>query len=81
MRIVAGVGDLVQRTGDDRTDRVLDSRTIGRSGDVVCCLHHTRGDEKREFLVDPQNQYRQFVSGLASKPLGRFVSDLASKPL
>jgi hypothetical protein len=24
------------------------------------------------FLIEPQNQGRQFVSGLASKPLGRF---------
>jgi hypothetical protein len=36
MRIVAGVGDLVQRTGDGRTGRVLSDRTIGRSGDIVC---------------------------------------------
>jgi hypothetical protein len=26
------------------------------------------------FLVDPQNQGRRFVSGLASKPLGRFLA-------
>jgi hypothetical protein len=32
-------------------------------------------------LVEHQNQGRQFVSGLASKPLGWFVSGLASKPL
>jgi hypothetical protein len=32
-------------------------------------------------LVEPQNQGQWFVSGLASKPLGRFVSGLASKPL
>jgi hypothetical protein len=47
---MAGVGDLVQRTGDDRTSRVLGGQTIGRSGDVVCSLHRARGDEKREFL-------------------------------
>jgi hypothetical protein len=33
------------------------------------------------FLVEPQNQVRWFVNGLASKPLGRFVSDSTSKPL
>jgi hypothetical protein len=33
------------------------------------------------FLVQPQNQGRQFVSGLASKRLRRFVSGLASKAL
>jgi hypothetical protein len=49
-RIVAGVEDLVQRTGDGRTGRILGGRTIGRSGDAVCGLHRARGDEKREFL-------------------------------
>jgi hypothetical protein len=33
------------------------------------------------FLVESQNQDQQFISGLASKSLGRFVSGLASKPL
>jgi hypothetical protein len=50
MRIVAGVGDLMQRTGDSRTGRVLDNRTIGWSGDVVCGLYRAHEDEKREFL-------------------------------
>jgi hypothetical protein len=50
MRIMAGVGDLVQRTMDGRTGRVLDGRVIERSGDTVCGLHHARGDEEREFL-------------------------------
>jgi hypothetical protein len=49
-RIVTGVGDLVQRTKDDRTCRVLSGRTIGRSGDAVCSLHRARGDEERQFL-------------------------------
>jgi hypothetical protein len=44
------VGDLVQRTGDDHTSRVLDGRTIGRSGDVVCGLHRARGDKEHIFL-------------------------------
>jgi hypothetical protein len=50
MRIVTGVGDLVQRTEDGRTGRVLGGRTIGRSGNVVCGLHCAREDEEREFL-------------------------------
>jgi hypothetical protein len=50
IKIVAGVGDLVQRIGDDRTGRVLGGRTIGRSGDAVCGLHRAHGDEEREFL-------------------------------
>jgi hypothetical protein len=34
-RIMAGVGDLVQRTGDGRTGWVFGGRTIWRSGDVM----------------------------------------------
>jgi hypothetical protein len=49
-RIVAGVGDLVQRTGDGRTARVLGGRTVERSGNAVCGLHRARGDEEHEFL-------------------------------
>jgi hypothetical protein len=47
MRIMAGVGDLVQRTGDGRIGRVLGGRTIERSGDIVCGLHRAHGDEER----------------------------------
>jgi hypothetical protein len=50
MRIVAGVGDLVQRTGDGHTGRILGGRVIERSDGVVCGLHRARGDEEREFL-------------------------------
>jgi hypothetical protein len=49
-RIMAGVGDLVQRTGDGRTGQVLGGRVIERSGDTVCSLHRTCGDEQRRFL-------------------------------
>jgi hypothetical protein len=34
-RIMAGVGDLVQRTGDGRIGRVLSGQMIGRSSDAV----------------------------------------------
>jgi hypothetical protein len=81
MRIMVGVGDLVQRIEDGRTGRVLGDQTIGRSGDVVCGLHHARGERIASFLVELQNRGRWFVSGLTSKPLRRFVSGLASKPL
>jgi hypothetical protein len=112
MRIMAGVGDLVQRTRDGQAQVVysVTGRTRGT-------LHHARGDEEHEFLdlaskprsmvcqwfdlkttgsdflVEPQNQVRRFVSGLASKSLGQvsrfgsqnwqlwFVSGFASKPL
>jgi hypothetical protein len=50
MKIIAEVGDLVQRTGDGHTGRVLGGREIERSGDAVCGLHHARGDEERGFL-------------------------------
>jgi hypothetical protein len=41
---VTGVGDLVQKTGDDHTGRVLGGRTVERSGGAVCGLHLARGD-------------------------------------
>jgi hypothetical protein len=50
MKIVAGVGDLVQRTRDGRIGRVLGGRAIERSGGAMCGLHRARGDEKRGFL-------------------------------
>jgi hypothetical protein len=50
MRTVAGVEDLVQRTGDGRTGRILGGRAVERSGGVVCGLHLARGDKERGFL-------------------------------
>jgi hypothetical protein len=47
-RTVAGVGDLVQRTGDGRTGRAVE-----RSDGAVCGLHRARGDEGASFLVEP----------------------------
>jgi hypothetical protein len=49
-RTVAGVGDLVQRTRDGRTGRVLGGRAIERLGGAVYGLHHARGDEEHGFL-------------------------------
>jgi hypothetical protein len=49
-RIIAGVGDLVQRTGHCHTCRVLGGRAIERSGGGVCSLHRAHGDVEREFL-------------------------------
>jgi hypothetical protein len=49
-RIMVGVGDLVQRTGDGRTGRVLNGRAIERLGGAMCGLHRARGDEGRGFL-------------------------------
>jgi hypothetical protein len=47
----------------------------GRSGGrvmlcAVCTMHEVM--RSMSFLVEPQNQGRRFVSGLASKPLERF---------
>jgi hypothetical protein len=50
MRIVVGVGDLVQMTGDGRIGQVLGGQTIERSGDSMCDLYRAHRDEKREFL-------------------------------
>jgi hypothetical protein len=44
MRIMTGVGDLVQRTGDSCTGRVLGDRAVERSGGAVCGLHLARED-------------------------------------
>jgi hypothetical protein len=48
---------------------------VGQSkGRVAPCAVYTMHMEMRSagFLVEPQNQGRRFVSGLASKPLERF---------
>jgi hypothetical protein len=50
-RIVAGVGDLMERTEDGRTGQVLGGRAIERSGGTMCGLHCARGDEERAFLI------------------------------
>jgi hypothetical protein len=44
---------------------------------AVCTWHiETRS---AGFLVEPQNQGRRFVSGLASNPFGRFLIGLGLK--
>jgi hypothetical protein len=40
MRIVAGVGDLVQMIEDGRTGRILDGWAIERLGGAMCGLHY-----------------------------------------
>jgi hypothetical protein len=50
MRIVAGVEELVQRTGDGRIGQILGGQTIESSGDAVCSVHRAQGDEEHEFL-------------------------------
>jgi hypothetical protein len=43
-RTVAGVGELVQRTGNGRTGQVLRARAVERSGGAMCGLHLACGD-------------------------------------
>jgi hypothetical protein len=50
MRIMTGGGDLMQKTGDGRTGRVLGGRAIERSGGAVCSLYRAHGDEECGFL-------------------------------
>jgi hypothetical protein len=50
MRIVAGVGDLVQRIVDGRTGWVLVGQAIEKSGGIMCGLHYVCGDEECGFL-------------------------------
>jgi hypothetical protein len=61
MRIVAGVGDLVQRTGDDQAQ--VRYSVAGRSRGwvilfVICTVH--KEIRSAGFLVWPQNQGRRF---------------------
>jgi hypothetical protein len=81
-RIIAGVGDLVQRTGDGQA-QVRYSVAGWSRGWVTLCAVYTVYEETRSacFFVEPQNQGWRFVSGLTSKPLGWFVSGLTSNPL
>jgi hypothetical protein len=49
-RIMARVGDLVERTEDGHTGQVLGGRVIKRSGGAVCVLNRAHGDEEHGFL-------------------------------
>jgi hypothetical protein len=46
-------------------------RSRGRVAACAVCIVHV-DTRSVDFLVEPQNQGRWFVSGMASKPLGRF---------
>jgi hypothetical protein len=91
MRIVIGVGDLVQRIGNGRTCRILGGQAIERSGGTVCDLHRARGDEERMFLGGASKTRstvcewfglkttRAVFPGLAYKPVVTVFSGLTSK--
>jgi hypothetical protein len=44
MSTMAGVGDLVHRTGDDRTCQILGDRAVKRLGGTMCGMHLACGD-------------------------------------
>jgi hypothetical protein len=48
-------------------------RSRGRVTPCAVCTWHVE-TRSTGFLVEPQNQGRRFVSGLASKLLGRFLA-------
>jgi hypothetical protein len=94
MRIVAGVGDLVQRTGDGCTGRVLNARVIKTSGGAVCGLHRAREDDERGFHGRASKPRLMVCHWFGLKTIRtvsnrfgpqnrwrQFVSVLASKPL
>jgi hypothetical protein len=54
-------------------------RSRGRVAPCAICTMHVE-TRSTGFLVEPQNQGRRFVSGLASKPMLTVSSGLASKP-
>jgi hypothetical protein len=50
MRIVAGVGDLLQMIENGHTGRILGGRVIEKSDDAICGMHRACGDEECIFL-------------------------------
>jgi hypothetical protein len=80
-RIVAGVGDLVQMTRDGRTNWVLGSRVIERSGGAVCGLHRARGDEEREFLGSASKPMVTVCEWFGLKTTRTVFACLATKPV
>jgi hypothetical protein len=80
-RIMAGVGDLVQRTRVGRTSWVLGGWMIGRSGEAVCGLHRARGDEECEFLGSVSKSRSMVCQWFGLKTTGMVFSSLASKPV
>jgi hypothetical protein len=65
--------------GWSNTGRVLGGRTIERSSDAVCGLHHAQEDEEHGFLA-LDSKPRSIVSfGLDSKPVASGFLVWASK--
>jgi hypothetical protein len=72
-RTVAGVGDLCRGPGMvAQVGYLVAGRSRGRVTPCAVCTWHVE-TRSADFLVEPKNQGRRFVSCLASKPLGRFL--------
>jgi hypothetical protein len=78
---MTGVGDLVQRTRDDRTGRVLSGRVIERSGDALCSLHRARGNEKHMFFGSASKPRSTVCGWFCLKTTRTVFSGLVSKPV
>jgi hypothetical protein len=65
--------------GWSSTGRVVGGRIIERSGDVVCGLHHTRGDEERMFLCLASKPKSTVCQWFDIKMIGLVSPGLASK--
>jgi hypothetical protein len=78
---MAGVGDLVQRTEDDRTAQVLSGRAIERSDGAVCGLYHAREDEESWFLSSASKPKLMVCQWFGLKTTGTVFFSLASKPV
>jgi hypothetical protein len=81
MRIMIGVGDLVQRTEHGCTGWVLSGQVIKRSGDAVCGLHRAHGDEKCGFLSCASKPRSTVCGWFGLKTTQTVFSGLASKPM
>jgi hypothetical protein len=63
------------------TGQVLGGRTVERSSDAVCGLHHAQGDEEHGFLSLPSKLRLTVSRGLATKLVATVSLSLASKSL
>jgi hypothetical protein len=61
-----------------RVGYLVAERSRGQVAPCAVCTVHMEM-RSANFLVEPQNQGRWFVSGLASKPLGRVRIGLSLK--
>jgi hypothetical protein len=70
----------VEDRGWSSIGRVPGGRTIERSDDTVCGMHHARGDEKCGFLSLASKPRSMVSPSLASKPVASSFPVWASKP-